>query len=754
MIKSNLVDMNDDLIFVSYSRYDSKFALELADKMQKAGANVWMDQLNLETGTEWDNEIEKALDEANILIVVLSKAAVGSKHVKDEYSYALEQGMLVVPVIVEKCHVPFRLRRLHWADFRNDPKKGMHSLVRSLKLDREIAEKLEVTDYYDEAYERKKKRKDLPLVIIGSIIILAMAYWLVTSILPDPATKIDQISLTVHHENSSDSVVLPGKGLVKLMFSDTTLVRTIDGSGRTEFTELPKHVLLNNLGFKVEFVDPEGRQFDVRDADSIYYPNDTQDLNIAVASHLDLEETEVVDLAGKYGIDDDSSTDPGMVSTVLSTYYEDMLVLEDERRLPYYAKKLTQENIEEASDRYILAYGYYTLDKKKLTTKVLDSTYMHDSFIEIDFQMQTQDIVPKITELRLQQLIDSYWLNAEAYYRLDQFDKAADNYELLNKIYQKYPGTPEEQALLYNRIWYMYYRYGEFSRAEYFMKQRYELIYELYGPSHPRTAEVNGEYGILKRGMGEIEEAISYLEEDISIKEEFLDSLDSSLADSYRILAPYYSTLGDHEKAEMLLEKARYIFERSVPRDDGRWVNFFGNIVRVHKNKGDYTEALKFNDSALQYTKAIYTFPNTRYADAYRSRSNSLYKLEQYEEAIQQLSEAIEIDELLLGENHRRVAALRRQLGTYYFANGEFKHALTSFKRANEINRMHFESNDVRTGLVLAYLAKTYFELGNNAKLHYYGSRAKKISESATGNLAERETLSELVSEIDTLMDL
>ena len=43
--------------FFSYSRNDSDFALRLAKDLKSAGANVWIDQLDIKAGQEWDSQI-------------------------------------------------------------------------------------------------------------------------------------------------------------------------------------------------------------------------------------------------------------------------------------------------------------------------------------------------------------------------------------------------------------------------------------------------------------------------------------------------------------------------------------------------------------------------------------------------------------------------------------------------------------------------------------------------------------------------
>ncbi|MDC7999849.1 TIR domain-containing protein [Aequorivita todarodis] len=129
-------------IFFSYSRSDSEFVLNLAKNLRKAGANIWLDQLDIKPGNRWDSSIEKALEASQTLLVILSCASVKSHNVMDEVSYALEEQKTVVPVLLEECDIPFRLRRLQYADFSKDHKIGVETLIKALNLDNTVALKL------------------------------------------------------------------------------------------------------------------------------------------------------------------------------------------------------------------------------------------------------------------------------------------------------------------------------------------------------------------------------------------------------------------------------------------------------------------------------------------------------------------------------------------------------------------------------------------------------------------------------------
>ena len=104
--------MSTQKIFFSYSRSDSPFALTLAKDLREAGADIWIDQLDIPAGTHWDAAVEKALNSAAYVLVILSNASTASTNVMDEVSFAVESGKKIIAVLLEDCLAPFRLRRL------------------------------------------------------------------------------------------------------------------------------------------------------------------------------------------------------------------------------------------------------------------------------------------------------------------------------------------------------------------------------------------------------------------------------------------------------------------------------------------------------------------------------------------------------------------------------------------------------------------------------------------------------------------
>jgi hypothetical protein len=118
--------------FISYSREDTEFVMRLASDLKEAGANVWLDQLDIPAGERWDRAVEGALAGSPMMIVVLSAPSVASVNVMDEVSYALGKQKTVIPILIQDCAIPFRLLRIQHVDFRRDYARGMTALLKQL----------------------------------------------------------------------------------------------------------------------------------------------------------------------------------------------------------------------------------------------------------------------------------------------------------------------------------------------------------------------------------------------------------------------------------------------------------------------------------------------------------------------------------------------------------------------------------------------------------------------------------------------
>ena len=77
--------------FISYARQDSEFATKLAKDLREAGANIFLDTLDIAAGKRWDRAIQEALTACPRMLVILSPASVSSDNVLDEVHYGLDE---------------------------------------------------------------------------------------------------------------------------------------------------------------------------------------------------------------------------------------------------------------------------------------------------------------------------------------------------------------------------------------------------------------------------------------------------------------------------------------------------------------------------------------------------------------------------------------------------------------------------------------------------------------------------------------
>lgn len=103
--------------FFSYSRSDGDFVLRLASDLRADGRAVWVDQLDIPKGARWDAEVERALKASRCVIVILSPESAQSQNVLDEASYAIDEKIPVLPILLRPCSIPLRLKRLQYIDF-------------------------------------------------------------------------------------------------------------------------------------------------------------------------------------------------------------------------------------------------------------------------------------------------------------------------------------------------------------------------------------------------------------------------------------------------------------------------------------------------------------------------------------------------------------------------------------------------------------------------------------------------------------
>jgi len=147
-------------IFLSYARDDVEAAKQLASCISEAGHDVWWDR-HLHGGSRFASEIDKALRDAQAVIVLWSPQSIESAWVQDEAAEGRDSGRLV-PVSVQSAKPPLGFRQFQTIDLgkwdgRSVP-DGIDDLLEAIARTCGIKDKSPSADRGDQSPAAGKKR--------------------------------------------------------------------------------------------------------------------------------------------------------------------------------------------------------------------------------------------------------------------------------------------------------------------------------------------------------------------------------------------------------------------------------------------------------------------------------------------------------------------------------------------------------------------------------------------------------------------
>lgn len=111
-------------VFLCHSKNDKPKVRKLYNRLIADGFDVWLDEVKLMPGQDWELEIQKAVRSSDTVIVCLSKTASTKEgYIQKEIRFALdiadekpEGTIFLIPTRLEECDVPNRIRRYQWID--------------------------------------------------------------------------------------------------------------------------------------------------------------------------------------------------------------------------------------------------------------------------------------------------------------------------------------------------------------------------------------------------------------------------------------------------------------------------------------------------------------------------------------------------------------------------------------------------------------------------------------------------------------
>jgi len=120
-------------VFISYSRKEFYFAEHLATLLKsKYGLEAWFDIHELQVGMDWSISIQQALEGCDALVLIASRASLGSPYVRVEWEAVLKANKPVIVVFFEAVDLPPELANVPLIDLRGNFERGVEQFVKAL----------------------------------------------------------------------------------------------------------------------------------------------------------------------------------------------------------------------------------------------------------------------------------------------------------------------------------------------------------------------------------------------------------------------------------------------------------------------------------------------------------------------------------------------------------------------------------------------------------------------------------------------
>ena len=155
-------------VFLCHASGDKPAVRDLYRRLRSDGIAPWLDEEDLLPGQDWQLEIPKAVRSSDSVIICLSSRAITKAgYVQKEIKYTLdaadeqpESAIFLIPLRLEECEVPERLRRWQWVDLFRET--GYERLLRALRARAE-----QLAPLYEQLQAAAERREWAEVLALG-----------------------------------------------------------------------------------------------------------------------------------------------------------------------------------------------------------------------------------------------------------------------------------------------------------------------------------------------------------------------------------------------------------------------------------------------------------------------------------------------------------------------------------------------------------------------------------------------------------
>ena len=120
-------------VFISHSSKDITRALQIERELKKSGLPVWLDKSSIRLGVLLRNELQSAIKNSRVVVLLWSKAASKSRWVKAEIMTAFHLNRFILLYMCDNTEPPYFLQNAVYRDLQQAKADWPKELYRNIK---------------------------------------------------------------------------------------------------------------------------------------------------------------------------------------------------------------------------------------------------------------------------------------------------------------------------------------------------------------------------------------------------------------------------------------------------------------------------------------------------------------------------------------------------------------------------------------------------------------------------------------------
>ena len=267
---------------------------------------------------------------------------------------------------------------------------------------------------------------------------------------------------------------------------------------------------------------------------------------------------------------------------------------------------------------------------------------------------------------------------AELYFRTGQYERAEPllrqvletRQQLLGKNDPKVADAIEELGLnLFDQ--------GRYAEAEDRLRESLALRLEIFGEEpHPDTSQNMSNLALLRRIRGDLDEAKALQTQVLEINRRLYGKEHPEIAVAMMNLADIYTLQNQLELAESMYEEVLGMLRKLFGEEHPRVAAAMNNLAFIYHAEDKLSDALATTKKALEMQRNILGERHPNVADSLGIQGRWLYEAGAYVEAEEALRNAIEIQLETLEPDHPQLAITRMDLAELLIETGKLDEAL------------------------------------------------------------------------------